>query len=131
MAPEPVDGLTLRYIADQLKEYRDETREARHEQNNRFMAMLGEQRREFEARMRAIEMDNAASAPTTLGPRLQLLERWQGALDENQQGGAPKRINELEAWRDRMTGSLRTLQIGLSIVGGISLILGILNWFKP
>jgi hypothetical protein len=130
MVGEP-NGLTLRYIADQLKEYRDETREARHEQNNRFQAMVAEVRRDFEVRMRAIEMENAASAPTTIGPRLQSLERWQGALDENQQGGAPKRMNELEAWRDQMTGSLRTLQITVTLLGGISAVLGIIAFFKP
>jgi len=130
LAEDP-GGLTLRYVADLIEKYRNETRDARHDQNNRFQAALAEQRREFEARMRVIEMENAASAPTTIGPRLQKLERWQGALDENQEGGGPRRLNELEAWRDQMTGSLRTLQIMVTVLGGTSAILGILAWFKP
>jgi hypothetical protein len=130
LAEDP-GGLTLRYVADLIEKYRNETRDARHDQNNRFQAALAEQRREFEARMRVIEMENAASAPTTIGPRLQKLERWQGAVDENQEGGGPRRLNELEAWRDQMTGSLRTFQITVSVGGAILLALQIWDRLQP
>ncbi len=125
MADEPNGGLSLRYVADLIERYRIETKEARHEQANRLMAALGDIEHRLDNRLRAIELDNAASAPTTLGPRVNHLEREFARLDGDIPGGAPKRINDLEAWKDRIEGGVQTLKIGMTVLVAVNVVLGI------
>jgi hypothetical protein len=131
MVGENGGAISNRDLLDIIEKLRVETRDSRHAHANKVQEAIGALELRMDARLRAIEVDIAASAPTTLGPRINTLEREMARLDGDAPGGAPKRINDLEAWKDQMTGSMRTLQIAMLVGGGVLLVLQLWDRLAP
>ena len=129
--PESPFRLSARDVFAAIEGLRNENREARHAQANTMQRAIGELDERIDIRLRALEVTIAAALPATLGPRINDLEREMARLDGDLPGGAPKRINDLEAWRDEMRGSLQTLRIAATVLGGLSTVLGLIAWLKP
>ncbi len=101
-----------------IESLRSETREARHNSNNSTQRTISEMENRLGGRISNLELMIAAANPTSLGPRINDLERWQSRADADYQGGLPARVGELERWRDQMSGVVKALGL-VAILSGI------------
>lgn len=103
--PSPV---TTRDLWDAIDGLRKETSEARHAQANNAARAITELRNDMDDRLRKIEIEIAASAPSSLGPR----------------------INALETWRSEMRGglaSVRIVALVASLISGVAAVISLLR----
>lgn len=133
MPTQTGSSLTLRArdVWDAIEGLRRETSEARHNQINNQMRAQAEMEGRLSARISALELMIAASNPTSLGPRINELERWQSRADADEPGGLPARVAELDRWKDQMTGVVKALGIVATLSGILSGILAILAFTRP
>jgi hypothetical protein len=139
-------ALTPSNVWDRLDHLSNETREARHAQNNLFQRALhetGESVRTeirtevgaLDQRLRAIENVVTAASPVSLGGRVNDLERWQSRADGDTSLSTrittlAKEIDEIKAWRDEMRGSFTFIKAASVVVGLVSGIAAILSWLS-
>lgn len=126
-------SLTLRArdVWDAIDALRNETREARHTQNNAQMRAQSEMEGRLSARISALELMIAAANPTSLGPRINDLERWQSRADADEPGGLPARIAELDRWKDQMSGIVKAIGVLATFTGLMTGFLAILAFVRP
>jgi hypothetical protein len=123
--PESPFRLSARDVFAAIEGLRNENREARHAQANSMQRVIGELDDRIDTRLRALEVTIAAALPATLGPRINELEREMARLDGDTPGGAPKRLNDLEARWDKVEGGVLALKAAVGILVVINTILGI------
>lgn len=122
--------LSARDVFDAIDALRNETRDARHAQANNTQRAIADMEQRLGTRISAVELMIAATNPTSLGPRINDLERWQSRSDADQSGGLPARIADLERWREQMGGVVKALGIVATLSGILSGVLAVVAFAK-
>lgn len=130
--------LRARDVWDAIEHLRSETREARHAQANQTTIAIAGLRTEMDTRLRSIEAIVSASNPTTIGPRLNEVEKWQARAEirdsEHTQRATHRdqridaidtRLDGFEAWKNQASGAWKLVTALSVVLGMIAAALGV------
>lgn len=137
--PSRPRSITAANVWEAFDRLREDTREARHVQNNQFQRTIhdtGESIRTeirqeiggMDSRLRKIEDVVTAASPVSLGGRINDLERALAKADGD--SALHTRLNSLETWRDELRGSLAFIKIGGIVVALLSGLASLLSWLS-